>query len=272
MSEQIKGYKVFNSDWTCRGKKYECPGTFEEDVNPSCCISGMHFCINLTDCFDYYRFNPENKVAEVIALGDTDVDGNKTCTNKLQIVREVSWEEVLRLVNTGKANAGLCNSGDRNSGNCNSGNCNSGNCNSGDWNSGDWNSGNCNSGDWNKTNFSSGCFNTEEANIMLFNKMSDWTYRKWLDSEARYLLNDILRRCTKWVIADNMTAQEKADHPSYKTTGGYLKILDESEEAQKWWDNLSDYNRNIIKAIPNFDPDIFKECTGIETREVETND
>ena len=252
MSEQIKGYKVFNSDWTCRGKKYECPGTFEEDVNPSCCISGMHFCINLTDCFDYYRFNPENKVAEVIALGDTDVDGNKTCTNKLQIVREVSWEEVLRLVNTGKANAGLCNSGDRNSGNCNSGNCNS--------------------GDWNKTNFSSGCFNTEEANIMLFNKMSDWTYRKWLDSEARYLLNDILRRCTKWVIADNMTEQEKADHPSYKTTGGYLKILDESEEAQKWWDSLSSDKREIIKAIPNFDPDIFKECTGIETREVETND
>ena len=107
---------------------------------------------------------------------------------------------------------------------------------------------------------------------MLFNKMSDWTYRKWLDSEARYLLNDILRRCTKWVIADNMTAQEKADHPSYKTTGGYLKILDESEEAQKWWDNLSPDKRKIIKALPNFDPDIFKKCTGIETREVETND
>ena len=102
---------------------------------------------------------------------------------------------------------------------------------------------------------------------MLFNKMSDWTYRKWLDSEARYLLNDILRRCTKWVIADNMTAQEKADHPLYKVMGGYLKTLDESEEAQKWWDNLSDYNRNIIKAIPNFDPDIFKECTGIDVRE-----
>ena len=107
---------------------------------------------------------------------------------------------------------------------------------------------------------------------MLFNKMSDWTYRKWLDSDARRLLNDIPRWCTKWVIADNMTEQEKADHPSYKTTGGYLKILDESEEAQKWWDNLSPDKREIIKALPNFDPDIFKKCTGIETREVETND
>lgn len=31
----VKGYKVFNSDWTCKGKQYTCPGTFEEDVNPS---------------------------------------------------------------------------------------------------------------------------------------------------------------------------------------------------------------------------------------------
>ena len=99
---------------------------------------------------------------------------------------------------------------------------------------------------------------------MLFNKMSDWTYRKWLDSDARRLLNDIPRWCTKWVTADNMTEQEKADHPSYKVTGGYLKKIDESEKAQKWWDNLSDYNRKIIKAIPNFDPDIFEICTGIK--------
>lgn len=253
MDNKIKGYKVFNPDWTCGGKKYECPGTFEEDVTPSCCNRGMHFCTNLVDCFNYYPFDPENKVAEVIALGDTNVYDDKICTNKLQIIREISWEEVLRLVNAGNANAGLCNSGNRNSGS---------------WNSGSWNSGNCNSGSWNKTNFSSGCFNTEEANIMLFNKMSDWTYRKWLDSEARHLLDDIPRQCTKWVIDDDMTAQEKADHPSYKVTGGYLKILDESEEAQKWWDNLSDYNRKIIKAIPNFDPDIFKECTGIDVKEL----
>jgi hypothetical protein len=99
---------------------------------------------------------------------------------------------------------------------------------------------------------------------MLFNKMSDWTYRKWLDSDARRLLNDIPRWCTKWIFANDMTEQEKADHLSYKVTGGYLKILDESEEAQKWWNNLSDYNRKIIKAIPNFDPNIFEICTGIK--------
>lgn len=40
----VKGYKVFNPDWTCKGKQYTCPGTFEEDVNPSVCNVGMHFC------------------------------------------------------------------------------------------------------------------------------------------------------------------------------------------------------------------------------------
>ena len=32
MERKVKGYKVFNPDWTCRGKQYSCPGNFEEDV------------------------------------------------------------------------------------------------------------------------------------------------------------------------------------------------------------------------------------------------
>ena len=61
-----------------------------------------------------------------------------------------------------------------------------------------------------------------------------------------------------------MTDAEKAAYPTYKTTGGYLKILDESERTQIWWDGLEDEEKNIIKSIPNFDPDIFRQCTGIE--------
>lgn len=37
----VKGYKVFNPDWTCMNKQYTCPGTFEEDVNPSVCNVGF---------------------------------------------------------------------------------------------------------------------------------------------------------------------------------------------------------------------------------------
>ena len=285
----VKGFKVFNPDWTCKGKQYGCPGKFEENITPSICNKGMHFCKKAADCFNYYRFDPENKVAEVVAYGTVAEDGDKCCTDKLEIVREIPWSELLGLVNTGKSCAGLCNSGNwnsgdcnsgnrnsgnrnsgnRNSGNCNSGNWNSGNCNSGNWNSGDrnsgnWNSGNWNSGDWNKANFSNGCFNTFEPKIYLFNKPSEWTYRDWLNSEARYLLNQIPGDVLEYIWLSDMTDKEKAAHPEAETTGGYLKILDNSECAVIWWRGLSDGQKAIITAIPNFDKAIFKEITGID--------
>ena len=50
----VNGYKVFNSDWTCRDKQYTCPGKFEENVEPDVCYHGMHFCKKAVDCFNYY--------------------------------------------------------------------------------------------------------------------------------------------------------------------------------------------------------------------------
>ena len=333
-TEVVKGYKVFNSDWTCRGKQYTCPGKFEEDVTPIQCRRGMHFCKKAADCFNYYLFDQNNKVAEVIAYGEVSEEGDKCATNKLEVVREIPWSELLGLVNTGKGctgrcnsgnrnsgnrnsgnwnsgdcNSGNCNSGDHNSGNCNSGNrnsgnrnsgnrnsgnrnsgnwnsgnCNSGNRNSGNWNSGNWNSGNCNSGnhnsgncnsgncnsgdwnsgDWNKCSFSNGCFNTTSPKIYLFNKPSSWTYRDWLNSEACCLIERISDNVVQWVQYSNMTDEEKAEHPEAETTDGYLKKLDNSECTVLWWRNLSDCQKAIITAIPNFDKAIFKEITGID--------
>ena len=275
----VKGFKVLNPDWTCKNKQYGCPGRFEEDVTPSVCNEGMHFCKKAADCFNYYRFDPENKVAEVVAYGTVAEDGDKCCTDKLEIVREIPWAEVLEIVNMGKGCTGLCNSGNRNSGNCNSGdwnsgNRNSGNRNSGDWNSGDWNSGNRNSGNWNSGNrnsgnwnkcgFSNGCFNTTSPKIYLFNKPSEWTYEDWLNNEARYLLNQIPGDVLGYIWLSDMTDKEKAAHPEAETTGGYLKILDNSECAVIWWRGLSDGQKAIITAIPNFDKAIFKEITGID--------
>ena len=269
----VKGFKVFNPDWTCNpnGKpfQYAVGGTYEEDVKPMVCDRGFHFCEKAADCFNYYQFNPENKVAEVLALGEVDTDGTKSCTNKIQIVREIPWAELLEIVNTGKGCTGLCNSGDWNSGDWNSGDCNSGNwnsgdCNSGDCNSGNWNSGNWNSGDWNKCSFSNGCFNTVSPKIYLFNKPSEWTYQDWLNSEARYLLNQIPGDVLEYIYLSDMTDEEKAEHPEAETTGGYLKILDNSECAVIWWRGLSDRQKAVITAIPNFDKEIFKQITGID--------
>jgi hypothetical protein len=278
----VHGFKVFRPDWTCNlsghnPKQYTCPGKFEEEGELDVCGHGMHFCQTAADCFNYYNFDSNNKVAEVIAYGDVRTDGDKSCTDKLEIVREIPWDEVLRIVNIGKNCTGRCNTGNRNTGNRNTGdwntgnrntgNRNTGNRNTGDWNTGDWNTGNRNTGDWNKSSFNTGCFNTEEQKILLFNKPSDMTYRDWYESDARLLLNQIPKDVVEWIWSDNMTDEEKEQHPEYKTTDGYLKVLDESECGQIWWGSLSDRQKNIIKAIPNFDAEIFFQCTGIRVDE-----
>ncbi len=272
----VHGFKVFRPDWTCspngNTKQYACPGKFEEEGELDVCGHGMHFCQTAADCFNYYSFNSENKVAEVIAYGEVRTDGDKSCTDKLEIVREIQWDEVLRIVNIGKNCTGLCNTGDwntgnRNTGNRNTGDWNTGNRNTGNRNTGNWNTGDWNTGDWNKSSFNTGCFNTEEQKIMLFNKPSNMTYSEWLDSDARYLLNQIPKDVVEWVYEEDMTDEEKAAHPTYETTGGYLKVLDESECGQLWWGSLSDRRKEIIKAIPNFDAEIFFQCTGVRVDE-----
>ena len=235
----VKGYKVFNSDWTCHGKQYSCPGTFEEFVSPSVCNVGMHFCKNAADCFRYYDFNPNNHVAEVIAHGTVAEDEDKCATNKLEIVREVPWAEVLEIVNTGKACTGRCNSGNRNSGNRNS-------------------------GDWNKTSFSNGCFNTVSPKIYMFNKPTDWTFEQWFNCRARRLLNEIEDCPLEYVYLTDMTDEEKKAHPEAETTGGYLKERTTADNARKWWAGLSADDRNVILSLPNFNAAIFKEITGID--------
>ena len=300
----VHGFKVFRSDWTCspngNTKQYTCPGKFEEEGELVVCFHGMHFCQTAADCFNYYSFDSNNKVAEVIAYGEVQTEDDKSCTDKLEIVREIPWDEVLRIVNIGKNCTGRCNTGDWNTGNCNTGNCNTGNRNTGNRNTGDWNTGDrntgngntgdgntgdgntgnrntgngntgdsntgdWNTGDWNKSSFNTGCFNTKEQKIRLFNKPSSMTYREWIDSDARYLLNQIPKNVVEWVHKEDMTDTEKAAHPTYETTGGYIKVLDESECGQLWWNALTDYQKNIIKGIPNFDADIFFQCTGIRT-------
>ena len=174
MKNIIKGYKVFNPDWTCIGFQYKVGETYEHKGDIKLCGSGFHFCVEALDCFKYYIFDSNNKVAEVEAIGLVETGNDKSVTNKIRIVRELDWFEVLKLVNSGKnctgyGNSGNYNSGYENSGNCNSGYKNSGSGNSGDYNSGDNNSGNRNSGDdnsgyWNSGDLNSGYNNSGDSN------------------------------------------------------------------------------------------------------------
>ena len=249
----IKGYKVFNPDWTCRGFQYEVGKTFKHDGNIEMCGAGFHFCQKISDCFNYYAFDSHNKVAEIEAIGLVETDGDKSVTNEITILRELTWHEVLDLANTGKD----C------TGNRNSGNWNSGDRNSGNWNSGNWNSGDRNSGNWNSTSFSTGFFNSIEQPLYAFNKPLDITRE---DFNANIGVRAMNWKYEKnwWIYSDNMTDEEKETHPDYETTGGYLKTVDFKTACGMMWDNLTDDEKEAVKQIPNFDAKIFEEITGIK--------
>lgn len=255
VSEGVRGYKVFKSDWTCRGKQYTCPGKFEEDVKLLICSRGIHFCKKAVDCFNYYDFNPDFHVAEVVAYGRVVERDDKCVTDKLEIVREMSWHEVLDLTNTGNNCTGFKNSGDENSGYWNSG----------DRNSGDRNSGHRNSGDWNKCSNSNGCFNTiPQPTVYMFNKPSNWGYADWLASRAAFILSMAPCSRTKWVTLSAMTDVEKTEHPEAVTVGGFLRKAEVSAaEVNRWWQSLPSNSKEEVLSLPNFDKAIFKEITDI---------
>jgi len=156
----MKGYKVFDENWKCQGFQFKVGETYIHKGKISMCSSGFHFCEKVTNCFNYKNFDPNNKIAEIEADENNIILGNdKHCTGKITIIREISWEEMLKLANIGDYNSGCNNSGNCNSGDYNSGCNNSGCNNSGDYNSGDYNPGCNNSGDYN-----SGCNNSGDCN------------------------------------------------------------------------------------------------------------
>ena len=89
------------------------------------------------------------------------------------------------------------------------------------------------------------------------------TLEQWRNSEARYLLNQIDSRSDDWIRSNDMTDEEKAAHPEHETTGGYLKIRDNTDYCTEWWNGLSERDKNIIRSIPNFDSEKFYQITGI---------
>ena len=295
---KMKGYKVFNSDWTCRGYQYEIGKTYEIAESPKCCKVGFHFCEKLIDCFNYYSFDPNNKVAEIEAIGEIDFDdtNSKCCTNKIVILKELKWNEVLDMCNSGKGNSGHHNSGNynsgnrnsgyHNSGNYNSGNYNSGyrnsgyrnsgyynsgNCNSGYYNSGNCNSGNYNSGYYNSGNYNSGYYNsgycnTNSPKVRMFNHETEFNF----NDESIVRFKEILFDCPQsyeysdFIDKSEMSEEEIIKHPECEIIGGYIKTIIVEADKQKWWDeDVSDDDKEFIKSLPYFDADIFYECVGV---------
>jgi len=135
--------------------------------------------------------------------------------------------------NTGYSNTGDSNTGDSNTGDSNTGDSNTGYSNTGDWNTGDSNTGNrntgyrntgdSNTGNWNKTNRSSGFFNTFEC-ISVFNKPCDISV--W----NKTIIPNFLYSSSDW-----------------------------NENIR----NITIKEIELLCDIPNFDPEIFYEISGL---------
>ena len=228
----MKAFKVFNPDWTCQGFQYEVGKTYSMKEEPIFCGRGFHACKKVSDCFSYYSFDPKNKVAEVILSGIIiGQDGDKQVSNKIKIIKEITWEQMLVMANTGIGNSGYGNSGYINSG-----------CN---------NSGDRNSGDFNTTT-------PEIANF--FNKpckLKDWYNTKKPDFISNVNLN-------QWIIWSDMSGDEKKENKDAFVTDGYLKTISYKEAWKIAFDSASKEDIKLLKTLPNFDADIFEEITGIK--------
>ena len=58
------------------------------------------------------------------------------------------------------------------------------------------------------------------------------------------------------------------DNPSENGPSGKLIVNTYEDACRRWWDDMGQYNRDIIKSIPNFNIDVFCDITGIDKNKV----
>ena len=113
---KVNGYKAFNPGLICNGKQYAENETFEES-EAKLCVKGMHFCESPFDVLDYYPLvNDKGEFSEfatVVADGDIETHGNKSCTTKLHIGAKLSFSGfvdacVSFLIEKTKRSSGYC--------------------------------------------------------------------------------------------------------------------------------------------------------------------
>ena len=87
----MRGYKLMESDMTCRGFQYEVGKEYSLKDELAMCNKGFHFCENPFDCLKYYdNIEGDKRLFLVEALGEVIVERNKSVTNKIKIVEEIT--------------------------------------------------------------------------------------------------------------------------------------------------------------------------------------
>ena len=87
---QLQGYNKFQFE---EGNTYEITGTLEM------CKNGFHFCDMPINVLEFYTNTNNNKYAIIEALGEIAVDkmSKKLVTNKIKIIKVISYEELMQL-------------------------------------------------------------------------------------------------------------------------------------------------------------------------------
>jgi hypothetical protein len=125
-----------------------------------------------------------------------------------------------------------------------------------------WSTGNRSTGDWSTSNYSTGHSQIDDTGFSAFNKLCNRD--QWAQADIPSWLYFNL---TEWVDKEDMTDLEKQDHPTYETTGGYLKVYEYQEAWKKSYDNATREEQLKIKSLPNFDAEVFYEISGIKIDE-----
>ena len=100
----------------------------------------------------------------------------------------------------------------------------------------------------------------------MFNHDTDMDFN---DSRLKRFLN-IMAYCpctySKYIKSQEMSQEEKDNHPEHETIGGYIKtFVVTKDDKQKWWDkNVSEKDKKFVLSLPYFDSDIFESCTEIK--------
>ena len=95
----MRGYKALNEDMsTLYGDMtYELNKEYEIEGKLIMCENGYHFCKELINVFTYYPSN--SRVFEIDTLdGEIIKKGNKYCSRKIKLIREVSKEEINKYI------------------------------------------------------------------------------------------------------------------------------------------------------------------------------
>ena len=106
------GYKIFNYDWSANGNYMYADedGNVEGSVHTvtgrlDMCGNGLHFCKNPLDCMRYQTLIQWNKFAYVEAYDEIKEGDDKCCARTLQIVKVLSFDEMIKAIKEFQLNA-----------------------------------------------------------------------------------------------------------------------------------------------------------------------